>query len=169
LSIGCRAGDSDAAVDMGQGSEARGELVINEVSPRPGDGPDWIELLNRSESPVDLCAWFLTDPIDRLDHYLPLGGVMPPQPCPSRPLAAGAYLVVYADDTASVDGAPIDPLHAPFELSSADEVHLVATDGVSGDGILYLHPADGEGFSLSRYPDGEGLFFVSAPSPGAAN
>ena len=84
-------------------------------------------------------------------------------------LAAGAYLVIFADDTAFVPGASIDPEHAPFELASADEVHLVAVDGVTGDGLLYLLPADADGASLARQPDGEGRFFVTPPSPGEAN
>jgi hypothetical protein len=162
---------ADAGVDAGphgQGSEARGDLIVNEVAPS-GEGEDWIELLNRSDDAIDLCGWFLTDQVDRLDHFLPLGGVMPPADCAPRPLAAGAYLVVYADDTRIAEGQPIDPLHAPFQLGVADEVHLVTIDGVTGDGVLYLYPADGDGAALARQPDGEGLFFAGAPSSGEPN
>ena len=174
LAAGCGEPDpgaADAGVDAGphgQGSEARGDLVVNEISPQ-GDGADWIELYNRSDAEVDLCGWFLTDQADRLDHFLPLGGVMPPAACAARALAAGAYVVIYADDTIAAEGQPIDPEHAPFQLGGADEVHLVAIDGIVGDGVLYLYPADGDGATLARHPDGEGLFFATAPSPGEPN
>lgn len=155
----------------GQGSEATSDLVINEIAPR-GEGPDWVELYNRSVTPIDLCGVFFTDAVDRLDHYLPLGGVMPPATCPPRLLAPGDRLIIHADDTAIVEGAPIDPLRAPFALSVADEVHLVSTDGAVIDGLLYLYPPGPEApadVTLARDPDGSGMFFPRPPSPAAAN
>jgi hypothetical protein len=155
----------------GQGSEATSDLVINEIAPR-GDGPDWVELYNRSVAPIDLCGVFFTDAVDRLDHYLPLGGVMPPAPCTARMLAPGDRLVVIADDTPIVDGAPIDPLHAPFELGVADEVHLVSTEGAVIDGLLFLYPPGPRApadVTLSRDPDGQGVFFPRTPTPALAN
>jgi len=166
--------DHDAGPDAaprGQGSEASSDLLINEVSPR-GDGTDWVELLNRGDAPIDLCGYFLTDAVDRLDNYLPLGGVMPPEACPPLMIAAGERVVVSADGTAIVPGQPIDPGHAPFSLGVADELHLLGTDGIVIDGLLYLYgpgpngPADE---TLSRDPDGSGLFFERAPTPGDAN
>jgi hypothetical protein len=152
--------DAGPAVPQGQGSEASSDLVINEVAPR-GDGPDWIELFNRSDESVDLCGYFLTDSVDRLDHYLPLGGVAPPAPCEPMLLDAGARRIVLADG-----------VEAPFQLGIADEIHLVAVDGLVVDGLLFLYgpgplvPAD---VSLARDPDGDGLFFERAPTPGEAN
>ncbi len=152
----------DAAPE-GQGSEARAELAVNEVAPRTGAGADWLEIVNRSTAAVDLCGYFVTDDLDRLDHYLPLGGVMPPEPCEPRLLDAGAYLVIDADD-----GAPaLD--HAPFKLGPADAVHVVTVSGLPVDSLVYLFPEWATGLSLSRSPDGEGLFFVAEPTPGSAN
>jgi len=159
------------AAPRGQGSEATSDLVINEIAPR-GDGPDWVELYNRSVTPIDLCGVFFTDAVDRLDHYLPLGGVMPPAPCTARTLAPGDRLIVYADDTPIVDGTPIDAVHAPFELDVADEVHLVAIEGGVIDGLLFLYPPGPEApadVTLSRDPDGSGVFFPRMPSPAAPN
>lgn len=165
----------DAGPDAGerpQGSLATSDLVLNEVSPR-GDGADWIELMNRGASPIDLCGVFLTDSVDRLDHYLPLGGVMPPATCEPRELAPGAYLVITMDDTPIVEGAPIDPAHAPFKLALADEVHLVeATTGAVIDGLLYLYPPGPNGaasVTMARVPDGSGQFYTRQPTPSAAN
>ena len=161
----------DAGAPRGQGSEATSDLVINEVAPR-GEGPDWIELHNRSAAAIDLCGVFLTDAADRIDHYLPLGGVMPPDACAPRMIDAGAYLVIFTDDVPIVEGTPIDPLHAPFELGIADEIHLVATTGQVIDGLLFLYPPGPDApasVTVARSPDGAGLFFALPPTPGAAN
>ena len=163
--------DAAPPVPLAQGSVATSDLVINEVAPR-GDGPDWVELYNRSVAPIDLCGVFFTDAIDRLDHYLPLGGVMPPEPCAPRMLAPGDRLVVLADDTPIVDGVPIDPTHAPFELDVADEVHLVSTEGAVIDGLLFLYPPGPEApaeVTLARDPDGSGRFYERVPSTSAPN
>lgn len=159
------AGGPDAGGPVAQGEPPTSDLAINEVAPDAPDGaPDWIELVNRGDEALDLCGYFLTDLADRLDHYHPLGGVAPPEPCPARPLEPGGYLVVTADDGA---GEGID--HAGFALAHGDEVHVVAIDGLVLDGLLYLVPDDVDGDALARIPDGEGPFYVVAPTPGAAN
>lgn len=165
----------DAAVDAAgprpQGSPATADLVINEIAPR-GDGPDWIELKNRSAAPIDLCGVFLTDSVDRLDHYVPLGGVMPPAACTPRWIEAGGYLVIDADNTPIDETAGIDPAHAPFSLGISDEVHLVSTAGQTLDGLLYLYPPGPHApadVAVARVPDGDGPFWTRAPSRGAPN
>ena len=165
--------DGPDATPRGQGSETTADLVINEVAPR-GDGADWIELHNTSAAPIDLCGYFLTDATDRLDHYLPLGGVRPPATCPSNLLDAGAYLMIAVDDTAlPVDHAiAFDPTHTPFSLGVADQVHLLTLAGQVVDGLSYLYPpgpsAPAAG-TMARDPDGHGAFFVRTPTPGAGN
>ena len=157
------AGMLACAEPAGQGSAARGEITVNEIAPRTVEGTDWLEIVNRSEQAVDLCGYFVTDDLDRLDHYLPLGGAMPPEPCEARMLDAGAYLVVYADDTAP----ELD--HAPFKLGTADAVHVVTVTGLPVDSFVYLFPDAVQGQSLARSPDSEGLFYLAEPTPGAAN
>ena len=156
--------DAAVAVVSGQGGLARAELVVNEVAARPSSGPDWLELVNRSDHDLDLCDYFVTDSLDRLDHYLALGGSAPPDRCPARWLAPGEYLVITADD--AVDSGPEQ---APFALGEADEAHVVTTGGLPVDSFIYLYPRDGAGRSLARTPDGEGRFFLAEPSPGTAN
>ena len=39
------------AGDLGQGSETTAALVINEVSPKPASGADWLEIMNTSDVP----------------------------------------------------------------------------------------------------------------------
>lgn len=161
--IGPDAGELDAA-PLGQGSEATGALVINEIAAKPLSGSDWLELFNRSDSPLDLCNYFVTDSLDRLDHYHHLGGAPPPADCAPKLLEPGAYLLVFADDDAAAG-----PDHAPFKLGLADEAHVVSTSGEAVDSLVYLHARSDDGSSLARVPNGEGLFWVTEPSPGEAN
>jgi hypothetical protein len=158
-------GGQDAAPERGQGSEARGALVVNEVSAKPGSGQaDWIEIYNRSAEAIDLCDYFVTDSLDRLDHYFHLGGAPPPALCAPTFLDSGAYLVVYADD---------DPLagpdHTGFRLGLADEAHIVSVQGEAIDSLIFLHPSGASGLTLARQPNGEGLFWLSEPTLGADN
>ena len=161
--VGPDAGVTDAAAE-GQGSEATGPLIINEVSAKPASGSDWLEVFNRSDSPIDLCDYFVTDSLDRLDHYHHLGSAPPPAECSELLLGPGEYLVVYADDDVLAG-----PDHAPFKLGLADEAHVVSTEGAAIDSLVFLHSARDEGLSLARQPNGEGLFWLSEPSPGSAN
>ncbi len=161
--MGADAGVGDAG-PVGQGSEARGALVINEVSAKPTSGADWIELLNRSSDAVDLCDFFVTDSLDRLDHYHHLGGAPPPAECTSQLLEPGAYWIVYADDDVQ-----LGPDHAPFKLGLADEAHVVSTRGEAIDSLVFLQAREDEGLTLARLPNGEGLFWVTEPSLGEAN
>jgi hypothetical protein len=160
LLAACGGGDAESAADAGaadagpvvQGSEATGDLAINEVAP-DGD-PDWFEIVNRTGSAIDLCDTFATDSLDRLDHYLPLGGAAPPDACEPAMLEAGAYLVVTPET---------------FQLANADEIHLAAwATGASIDSLLYLDIAH-DGQTLARSPDGEGPFVAADASPGEAN
>lgn len=151
--------DAGPAEITPQGSEPSADLIINEVSPR-GEGADWIEIANRSSAAIDLCDYFLSDSLDRLDHYLPLGGAAPPDSCEPSMLEPGGYLVITADDDTG----------APFKLGLADEVHLIRTaDGFPVDTLVYLYQTPVAGQALARRPDREGLFLPATPTPGEAN
>lgn len=150
--------------DVGQGSEARGALVVNELVANPESGPDWLELFNRSDADIDLCDYFVSDSLDRLDHYHHLGGAAPPETCTPTMLPAGEFIVVYADDDVEAG-----PDHAPFKLGDADEAHIISIRGEAIDSLIYLLPGLSKGTSLARQPSGEGLFWISQPSMGAHN
>ena len=141
--VGPDGGAPDAA-PRAQGGPASADLVVNELSPQPASGADWVELLNRSDAPIDLAGYFLTDKADRLDHYLPLEGV----------LAPGELVVIEPGDA--------------FGLGVAEEVHLIDATGLGVDGLAYLFSGE-PGETLARRPSGEGPFYLSAPTPGEAN
>ena len=156
---------ADAAPELGQGSLARGPLVVNELSAKPGPGAaDWLEILNRTDEAIDLCDYFVTGSLDRLDHYHHLAAAPPPALCEPTLLGAGEYKVIFADDDVSAG-----PDHAPFKLGEADEAHIVSVRGEAVDSLIFLFPSDASGLSLARMPDGEGLFWVGQPSSGSEN
>lgn len=83
-----------------------------------GAHSDWIEIHNAGDASIDLSGWHLTDDAKKPTKWT----------FPSYTLAAGAYMVVFADSTGTPD--PAGNLNTNFSLS-----------------------ADGENLSL-RQPDG---------------
>ena len=78
----------------------------NQFADDDGDFPDWLELHNSGEAPVDLTGWSLTDARATLKRWT----------FPSIQLGAGQSLVVFASGMArAVPGAP---LHTSFSLSA---------------------------------------------------
>ncbi len=84
-----------------------------------GDDADWIEICNTGTEAVDVAGWRLTDDAGNLSKWI----------FPSRTLAAGEYLLVYA--TNRDRKLPGTPLHTNFKLSDGGEyLALVRPDGV---------------------------------------
>ncbi len=138
-----------------QGDVPHHDIAVNEVSPQ--NGVDWIEFVNRGAVTVDLSGWFVTNAADRLDHYyeFPAGTT----------LAAGAYLIVYADHAAPVAGEH----HAPFKLGAADGAFVLSHDGLIVDSVLWISNGLGAGETFQRIPDHEGVFWPAPPTQAAAN
>lgn len=155
--------DAGVNEEQGQGTLALAPLVINEISPKPSAGEDWLELYNRSNAAVDLCDYFVTDSVDRLEHYYHLGKSPPPSSCDPRWLEAGEYLLVWADDGGEGEGD-----HAPFKLGTAEAAYVVSVRGSTVDSLIYLLPNE-KAVSLARIPNGEGLFWPVTPTPGTVN
>jgi hypothetical protein len=171
----CRAGDGSIYVtamatpgyeNTAAGYERRqSELVCNsplqisEVmvfrqfgnSPK-GVGSDWVELKNVSGAELQLSDYYLSDSIkDSLSYRLP-----------ERVLAAGEYALIYCDGSA--DGGE----YAPFKLSSKREhLYLSRADGAIVDYVLLENIPYGS--SYGRTEGAGGFFYLSAPTPGAAN
>ena len=158
----CVADETSRSESRGQGNVAQAALVVNEVAPQVASGPDWLELMNRSEEPVDLCNYFVSDSVDRLDHYHRLAG--DGVTCMPTLLQPGDYLIIIADDHPETG-----PNHAPFKLGLADEVHVITDDGIPIDSLVYLASDLPSTHTLGRTPNGEGLFFPAPESRGLAN
>src|SRR5204862_6311354 len=81
-----------------------------------GTKPDWIEIHNQLAVAVNLAGYFLTD--NKLDQRK--------WAFPTYNLAAGARLVVYADNRNLPNPTPPNRLHTNFKLSNTG-VYLALT------------------------------------------
>lgn len=166
------------------GSEpVAGTLVINEfmasndVWSIPGEDPaatfpDWIEIYNTGDTPLDMGGWYTTDDAtDLVQWQLPI----------DKPelttVPAHGYLLLLCDGLDNSDGA----LHTNFKLGSGGEDVVISEDGLSiTDGGSYCDtgcdlPNPGTDNSAGRDGDGAFTWFVylfgtdREASPGTAN
>ncbi len=140
--------DADGLAAFKTGTEAADPaLVISEVLtanvsayPGPlGRFPDMVELHNRSNQPIYLGSFFLTDdPSQRFACRLP-----------DRILAPGEYLLICCDGENRVDEAGL--IHGNFALSQGETLVLTDSMGASTAAVLTVCEDDA---SLSRREDG---------------
>ncbi len=123
--------------------------------------PDWIELANLGDTPLDLRGWALTD--DPGDRFKWRFG--------TATLPANGYLVVYASQKNKTNVTAKTRLHTNFKLSADGEyLALVAPDG---EVVSEFSPAipplrtDVSFGRLADAPDRTGLF--ATPTPNARN
>lgn len=118
-------------------------LNLTTLTDEDGDWSDWIELHNRSATPVDLQGWALTD-----DPSNPFRWVFPAETIP----AFGHLLVFASGKDRTTVGAP---LHTNFGLSGDGEyLALIRPSGVPATAFFPAYPpqrADySYGFAASR-------------------
>ena len=141
-------------------------VVINEILANSGSAADWIELHNRTQSPIDISGWFLSDDGTNLSKYrIPAGTILP----------AGGYVTYYED--ANFGAASIDPDKiTAFALSDIGET-VYLSSAVNNELTDYQSKeefgASAEGESLGAYykPSTDSYNFVAmtAATPSAAN
>ncbi|NOT37744.1 MAG: T9SS type A sorting domain-containing protein [Saprospiraceae bacterium] len=129
------------------------EVVINElmasntnsIADQDGEYDDWIELYNKSKSPVDISGWILTDNSTNLDKYrVPTGTILMPE----------SYLIIWADENGKQVG-----YHANFKLSSSgEEVFLLDSTGKQVDYVKFGQQESDKGYA--RMPNGTGSFII---------
>lgn len=132
-------------------------LAANTKIPNGSLYPDLIELYNAGPTSVDLAGKSLTD-----DPALPRKYVFPP----GTSIAAGAFLIVYADDATSIPG-----LHTDFALDAeGDQVRLYDTPDNGGgliDSIAFGFQVPDA--SISRTSAAANIWALTPPTPGEAN
>ena len=141
-------------------------LAINEVVAEnisagkdpQGDFDDYIEIVNLSDSEVDLSGKFLTD-----SKKIPRKWRFPK----GTKIAAGGRLVVWADE----DGKAKEGLHANFKLAKGGETIQLIDSDKAGNSILdeVTFTKLGPDSAFRRLPDAKGDFSVGAASPGTDN
>lgn len=150
--------------------DCTGPVVINEVD---GSGEDYVEIYNRSDAPVNLSNWVLTDdnagsPDVAEGTIVPVGTVLEPH----------RFLFLWANLTAPqpgirtddcLPGAPPPCMHASWGISASGErVYLL--DDALAIVCAFQYPSSvfgGEAFG--RVVDGTDVLCPTNPTPGEAN
>ena len=149
-----------AGVAWGQSSLVISEFLASNsqvLADADGDYPDWIEIQNTGNAPLNLLGWSLTDdPANSAKWRFP-----------ATNLNGGAFLVVFASgkDRAAAGGA----LHANFSLAADGEyLGLFAPEAkTAASDFAPNYPAQKTDVSFG-WLAGKSLYF-KPPSPGVAN
>lgn len=137
------------------------DLVINEfmadnettVTDQDGDYDDWIEFYNNGTEEIALLGFGLSDDASEPDQWI----------FPDTTIAAGGYLIVWADDDEDQEG-----LHANFKLSKSGESILLSDPELNAvDEINYDQQVTDT--TYGRYPNGTGDFEFMPPTFGYEN
>jgi hypothetical protein len=138
-------------------------VVLNEVLAQPGAGfPEFIELFNLSEVPVDVEGWSITE----------LAGENVVTHTVTGTPSAAADLVAY-DDSLTTTVPALGHLALKFNGGSAylnntgDTITLFDGAGNQLDQYVYMTSLSGK--SDARIPDGTGGWIDPVPTPGEAN
>ena len=141
-----------------------GPVIVNEfvatgndtLADADGDYPDWIEIHNLSDQPVNLAGWSLTDKEGQAAWVFP-----------AAELDAGAYLVVFASGKDRTD--PAAQLHTNFKLSGdGDYLALQQPDGTVTSEFDPKYPEQHYGYSYGFVAAGTAEF-LSPMTPGSSN
>ncbi len=135
----------------GQASQLAGQspLVVNEIMYAPASPePEWIEILNRSGTPVNVKKWQITDATGSR-HVLSASDII---------IAAGAYLLLTRDSAAlhgargALPCAVVSVSGFPSLNNSGDAVVLLDAQGRTVDSMYYQPEWGGNlgGASLER-------------------
>ncbi len=114
---------------------------------------DWVELYNKSHTPINLDGWYLTDDEEKLTKWqFPAVDVQP-----------GGYLVVFASDKDRA--AAGSELHANFKLSSRGEyLAIVEPDGTT---ISHVYDPFPEQFTDVSYGADQSTLVTTLVASGA--
>ncbi len=138
-------------------------LVINEVqyqnkttlTDSDGDTPDWIEIYNAGNKPIDLSGYSLTDDEDFEESWA----------LPKLNIAPGEYLIIFAS---SKNRIADNEYHTNFKLRlMAEPLFLLNSDREVVDEVpIQCIPPDK---SLGYVNDGSGERAVMTPTPATSN
>lgn len=158
-------GNMEDEMDMFYGSA----VVINElmadndnvIMDPQGDHDDWVELFNRTDSPVDLTGMYLSDKEDNPTKWQFPDGTI---------IAANGYLIIWCDEDHD-DPETTEGLHSNFKLSKSGEAVLLVDTDANGNTVLDSIVFDGQetDVAIGRIPNSTGDFQVVAATPGAEN
>lgn len=133
-----------------------------------GDSSDWIEIYNRTDWPIDLGGWGLTD-----KQSSPLKWQFPANTI----LGGRSYMIVFASSKSKNYVDPDGYLHTTFGLSAAGEyLGLTRPDGsvvhayesvLNAETAEYGFPAQRDNIAYGMLSNSE--YYFSLPTPGQEN
>ena len=140
-----------------------GPLVITEVMPSnssyliQADGKcyDWVELMNNSDSPVNLNDYALSNDPDYPEMMI----------LPDRILEPGERIVIICSGNTALTGAAI---HAPFTLSRQESWVYVTKRGGGFSDYIHIYDVPYQG-SVGRVTGENGTYYFTKPTPGTEN
>ncbi len=152
-----------------ENQELANPIVINEIVTSNGESltdetygsPDWIELHNASNQPVNLFGWGLTDNIKNGEKACTL---------PEVTIPAGGYLVLLATKLDKTDELAWDgtsPICLGFSLKAAGETIVLINPYLQAVEEVAV-PALNRDVSYARRDDGT-FGYCTEPTPNAAN
>lgn len=140
------------------------KLKINEVcasnqsclSDPNGNYPDWVELYNAGEQPLDISGYGLSDGKKKpFKMTFPEDTIVP----------ANGYLIVYCDSNAA---AVENALYAPFSISASGETIYLTHPTMETLDVVEV-PVSEADVTYGRYPNGTDTFSYLTPTPNESN
>lgn len=133
-------------------SVAINEIMAANVSTQAdqnGQFDDWVELFNKTNTPVDMSGFFLSDDANNRGKWqFPQGTTIP----------ANSYLIVWADEDGSQSG-----LHSNFKLSASGEAVILSDrDTAEIENVVFYAQQNDKGYA--RRPNGTGSFVIQTPT-----
>ncbi|HEX5176205.1 MAG TPA: lamin tail domain-containing protein, partial [Chthoniobacteraceae bacterium] len=151
---------AETRFNFGNSSPTAGSVVINEVLANNrkavingGRFPDYIELKNTTNAPIDLSGWALSD-----DPLLTSKFLFPP----GTTIDANGYLLIWCDNDTLAPG-----VHSGFALDSSGQTITLTQSGSIRDSVTFGPQAPD--LSIGRSPDGTGGFALNEVTPEATN
>jgi len=163
----------DFAMLAGKWNQEGIPLVINELMASNGDtiedpqheNDDWIEIYNAGDHAINIAGMHLTDNLGN-----PAKWRIPSNVPSLTTIAAGRYLLIWADGDVEDNGTVQSGLHANFELDAqSDQVGFYDSNwAILIDSVAFKdQTAD---ISYGRLPNGSDTWrFFGVPSPGKSN
>jgi len=133
-------------------------VMLSEISASSSNGdPDWIELYNRGDEPVELTGWGLSDSASKPRRWqFPEGTVIQP----------GQYAGVRCTGQDQVVGGVI---HTNFSLSAEGGYSVVLSDAQGAIVDRMSVPQQYEDITYGRVLGEEGFWYFTQPTPLAVN
>lgn len=136
---------SDSAIVLNEIMAKNSSIVTDSL----GDYEDWIELYNRSATPVDLSGYFLTDDSLSIRKWeFPAGAIIQPD----------SFLIIWTDEDVE-EGM----YHANFQLSGDGEKIILLNSALEIVDIAEFGIQQTD-LSFSRLPNGFGDFVIQSPT-----